>query len=347
MTFPHLKIKNSLPWIILAMVVLFFLSWPLLSTNSLWLWHTNSEDNNHLIVNSQPVTTPKNKNVLVFGGDIMLSRTVNAKMEKYQNYNWPFEKIASIFSEADLAIANLESPFLFTDNYQVLSGSFSFKANPQSVAGLSLSGFDVLSLANNHILNQGKKGVLDTKKVLDEAGISYSGLVENNLVIKESNGLKFAFLAYTYDDSSALIANMSNESQLQLDIESAKEKADIVIVMMHAGTEYVKTPNKQQVSFAHLAIASGADLVIGHHPHWPQIIEQYQGKTIIYSLGNLIFDQMWSLETRKGLIAKVYFDGKELTNIEYFPIIIKDYGQAELITDETVKNDFLKNLNLD
>jgi len=338
------------PWLLRVLFIGIFLLWPIIiftETNTGASLIKLISPNNNLVSNKsvEPIKVSP-KNILVFGGDIMLSRVVNAKMEKYQNYSWPLEKIAPLFKEADLAIANLESPFLITKNYQVLTGSFSFKANPKSVEALTLAGFDVLSLANNHILNQGAKGVTDTYKVLDDAGISYAGTIEHNLTIKESNGVKFAFLSYTYNDDSKLIANMSDNSKIKADIMAAKKQADVVIVMMHAGTEYTRKPNTQQSSFAHLAIDSGADLVVGGHPHWPQTTEIYNGKTIIYSLGNLVFDQMWSKDTSVGLVAKVYFDGKEQTNIEYIPINIKDYGQAEIMSDNSSKEKLLNLIGL-
>lgn len=303
--------------------------------------------NNHLpVVVQTPPINHLPENVLIFGGDIMLSRNVEAQMEKYNDYSWPFAKISPLFSGADLAVANLESPFLVTDNYRVPDGSFSFKANPKSVAGLSLAGFDLLSLANNHMLNQGVKGVTDTQKILDQAGISYAGLSSNNLVVKEIRGIKFAFLSYTYAADSKLIANMLDISQAQSDIKQAKDKADVVIVLMHAGTEYQRTPNKQQIEFAHAAIDAGADLVFGSHPHWIQTVERYQGKMIFYSLGNLVFDQMWSLETKSGLAVKLYFKGKELDRIEYFPLVIKDYGQTDLMPEGKNKTDILKFLGV-
>lgn len=345
------KILSFWPWLLIALVIILLLLWPTIvfeKYNGLRSFAVSKmiSQSNHLIADTDKkpdIIQEKSKNILVFGGDIMLSRTVNAKMEKYKDYAWPFEKISSLFKEADIAVANLESPFLVTDNYQVLSGSFSFKANPKSVEALSSSGFDVLSLANNHILNQGKKGLADTRKILDTAGIDYAGPSDHNLVIKESQGVKFAFLAYTYNDGSGLIADIPDDfSGVKTEIELAKKQADVVIILMHAGNEYTRKPNKQQISFAHLAIDAGADLVVGHHPHWPQITENYKGKTIIYSLGNLVFDQMWSKETSVGLVAKIYFDGKEQINIEYIPINIKDYGQAEIMSDDTQKENLLK-----
>jgi len=353
-----LKIKFKLfkfwPWLILILVVLAFLFWPIFSSteNSYYLPATIFskiiDRTNHLSETS-PAVTVKNpvENILIFGGDIMLSRTVNAQMEKYQNYSWPLVKISPLFSEADLAIANLESPFLVANNYKVPTGSFAFKANPKSASALILAGFDILSLANNHILNQGAAGLYDTTAILDKAGIAYTGLAAKNLVIKESQGIKFAFLSYTYSADSKLVANMLDISQVKKDIISAKSQADVIVVLMHAGTEYTSAPNKQQIDFAHEVIDTGADLVIGSHPHWPQTVENYQGKTIIYSLGNLVFDQMWSKETSRGLVAKIYFKDKKIDKIDYIPIDIKDYGQAEIMADSKIKDDLLKSLKID
>ena len=299
-----------------------------------------------LASSTEPVSENFSENILIFGGDVMLSRTVNSKMIKYNDYTWPFKNIYPIFQKADLAIANLESPFLVTDNYDVPSGSFSFKANPKSVAALSLAGFDVLSLANNHILNQGAAGLADTQKILDQAGINYVGVTGHNLVVKDSHGLKFAFLSYTYAPESKLIAFFPEAKQLSADILQARQQADVVIVMMHAGTEYHRQPNKQQTDFAHLAIDSGADLVIGTHPHWSQTVEEYRGKTIIYSLGNLVFDQMWSPETSVGLLAEIHFKGKNVDKINYIPINIKDYGQVELMPAGSHQDFLLKSIGV-
>lgn len=333
--------------------VLIVLAWPLFINGALDNNFNRSDiskffsQTNHFQKIGEPINTPiipvVANNILVFGGDIMLSRTVNQKMETYKNYQWPLEKIATLFSEADLAIANLESPFLLNSKYEVTTGSFSFKVNPKSIAALSLAGFDVLSLANNHILNQGVKGIKDTYQVLSEAGISYVGTKESQLVVKESQGIKFAFLAYSYDSSSPLIADLDTK-QLALDIKEAKTKSDVVIVLMHAGTEYIRQPNWQQKEFAHAAINDGADLVIGHHPHWPQTVENYQGKTIIYSLGNLVFDQMWSKETSEGLVVKAYFKDKKLDHLDYIPINISDYGQAVIMSDGQTKDKLLNSI---
>lgn len=342
-------LKKYYPYLLAAIVILAFLLRPAVLGKSDYFfrqphWASLFDYDKHLA----PIEDIKEKealNTLVFGGDIMLSRTVNKKMVAYGDYSWPFRNISSLFSEADLAIANLESPFLVTSNYEVNTGSFSFKANPRSIEGLKLAGFDILSLANNHILNQGRQGIADTYKTLDEAGIGSVGTKERKMIIRESKGIKFAFLAYSYDSSSDLIPGL-DIPKASADIKEAKKEADVVIVLMHAGIEYRRQPTDQQTSFAHNAIDAGADLVIGHHPHWPQIVEKYKGKTIVYSLGNLIFDQMWSKETSEGLVVKAFFRDKELDRIEYIPIQIKDYGQAVLMPEGKDFDQLINSINI-
>jgi len=112
---------------------------------------------------------------------------------------------------------------------------------------------------------------------------------------------------------------------------------------MHAGIEYTTIPNQQQKDFARAAIKAGADIVIGHHPHWPQSFEFYQEKPIIYSLGNLIFDQMWSKETKSGLLLKMTWQ-KELKELELIPIQISDYGQAKILPEGIEKESILNNI---
>lgn len=290
----------------------------------------------------------KEEITLLFGGDIMLSRTVNAKMEKYQDYAWPFHLIAPVIAAADISIFNFESPFLKEANYSVPSGSFAFKANPLAVEGLVLSGIDVLSLANNHSLNAGQQGVIDTLDILKDNDIAGIGLGLNEEEAREGlilnkDGWQIAFLSYAYpqDNSLALatragIAGMDTDN-LKEDIERLQAQADLIIVLMHAGTEYVNIPNSEQVEFAHQAIDFGADAVIGHHPHWPQSWEIYHDKVIFYSLGNFVFDQMWSEATSHGLLARLSFQADLSGRAELLPVVIKDYGQASLLSaDEDI-----------
>jgi len=298
---------------------------------------------------SKPIT-------LIFGGDVMLSRHVNDRMVKNNDYSWPFINIAEYLSAADLTIVNLESPFAVAKDYSVPTGSFSFKANPEAMAGLLKSGIDLVSLANNHILNQGTVGLEKTLEILKANNIKSIGAGENETAARQPEifniqNKKFGFLAYAYpDDNSVAAKNRPGVADMNLEkmateVTALKKETDFLTVIMHAGEEYTTKPNKQQISFAHQAIESGADLVIGHHPHWPQTIEIYQGKPIIYSLGNLVFDQMFSEETKTGLLAKINWENG-LKDIELVPIKITDYGQANILEDGLEKETLFKKLNL-
>jgi poly-gamma-glutamate synthesis protein (capsule biosynthesis protein) len=282
-----------------------------------------------------------NEATIIFGGDVMLSRQVNAQMKKRQSYTWPFEKIAETLATADLAVINLESPFSFRGQYDVPTGSFIFNADPKSVSGLSLAGVDLVSLANNHFGNMGTAGMQDTFEILSDNDIAFVGAGDNKAQARvgkiiERNGIKFGFLGYAYPNDST-VATEAKPGILTMDVFSMAEdvaeistKADIVIILMHAGTEYVSKPNWQQVEFAHAAIEAGADLIIGHHPHWVQSIEIYQDKPIFYSLGNLVFDQMWSAETQQGALVKINFNKTNALSAELIPVRIVEYGQATL-----------------
>lgn len=120
-------------------------------------------------------------------------------------------------------------------------------------------------------------------------------------------------------------------------IQKAKNNADIVVVTMHAGLEYTREPTPLQTDFAHTAIDNGADVVIGAHPHWIQGIEQYSGKYIFYSLGNFIFDQEFSAETKEGMTLKINLRKDKMAyieQIELVPVIIENYGQPRLANAE-------------
>ncbi|MEK7164578.1 MAG: CapA family protein, partial [Patescibacteria group bacterium] len=139
-----------------------------------------------------------------------------------------------------------------------------------------------------------------------------------------------------------LVARIEDIKRLKSAVLSARQQADWVVVAMHAGTEYKYKPNEAQTKFARAAIDLGADMVVGHHPHWVQSIEKYQGKYIFYSLGNFIFDQEWSRETKEGLMIKIELAqaGKggimktRLSQIELLPVVVENYSTPRLATEK-------------
>ena len=299
---------------------------------------------------TEPVET-----TLLFGGDVMLARTVEQKMIKNADWTLPFLEIAEQFSQADISFINLESPFLDGGNSTPVD-SLVFRALPDSIEGLVLAGIDVVTLANNHFANQGTAGMKQTMELLNDRDIAYCGAGQNSqqshqAVIIERNGLKFAYLGYAYPDSNLATAtkmgvNNMNLEQMTADVQEAAQMADLVIVSMHAGAEYVYTPNQKQVDFARAAVSAGADLIIGHHPHVVQTYEQYQEGHIFYSLGNLVFDQDWSEPTTEGVVAKVILENQKIKTIEFLPIKTIDYHQATWGNEETAQH-VLDRLQLD
>lgn len=285
-------------------------------------------------------------------GDIMLSRGVNKKIEQYNNCNWPFEKIQDVLKQSDITIANLESPFTIEKDYTVPKGTMVFKANPCVAKYIKQANIGLVSVANNHFCDKGKKGVADTFKVLNDNEILFVGgnidssKVYDSKVIKLKN-TNVAFLAFTYGNNTHCQYNATMDiKKATNEIKKIRNNTDIIIVTIHAGTEYTYKPNKEQIDFSRALINAGADIVIGHHPHWVQQVEIYKNKPILYSLGNFIFDQMWSKATTQGAIADIHIKDKKISFIKIIPIRIYEYGQPMIIADNKEKEYILNKMGL-
>lgn len=280
---------------------------------------------------------------LVAIGDIMLSRTVASKMKAHNDINYPLLKVADFLKEADITFGNLENPI--TAGATIAPYELTLRADPGVENALKNVGFDILSLANNHMPNIGVRGLTDTFDYLRRAGIEYVGggrdsTEANKPVYITRKGITFAFLAYNdtdvvpaYYEASDIRAGtafMRSEKMVEA-VKEAKQKANFVIVSMHAGNEYADKPNESQINFAHKAIDAGAELVIGSHPHVIQPIEKYNGKYILYSLGNFIFDQNQSDEVKQGLAVKIFFDENSVQEISFYPVLIQDFSQPEFL----------------
>lgn len=301
---------------------------------------------------SQPKPDPEpQENTVTFlaVGDIMLSREVAKKMAAQHNDGlYPFQNMATVLTETDFNVGNLESPFSGTDTQDPNPNTFTFNAPTWAAAGLQQYNFKLLSVANNHALNQGKAGLMFTKSHLAGLGIKTVGGGETPDEAWQSqvitrDGIKIGFLGATYAPASSYLAQVTDLTRLQTAVTKLKDESDFIVVMMHAGTEYVREPNGAQTKFAHAAIDAGADMIIGSHPHWVQPIENYKGKYIFYSLGNFVFDQMWSPDTTQGLTAKITLhqakDDKivSVKEIQLLPVIIENYSQPRPANETETK----------
>ena len=230
----------------------------------------------------------------------------------------PFRNIAHMLRSHDLVIGNLECPLVVGGTY--LPNKCCLRGSPNWAGILKESRFDVLSLANNHIMDYGPSGLYQTLDVLDGAGILHVGagrtLQEANApLLMGRAGEKIAVLARSsvivrspcYASERQPGAAFLNEKELISNIRECKRGADIVILLMHWGIEEYVLPSPEQRMWAKKFAMAGADLILGHHPHVLQGVERVGNSLVAYSLGNFLFDEFeWELATENGIHRKIY-----------------------------------------
>ncbi|HZP27189.1 MAG TPA: CapA family protein [Dehalococcoidia bacterium] len=272
---------------------------------------------------------PTRVRTLIATGDVIPARTTDrAIRQQGNNYFYPLAPTADILRAADLTVINLEAP-LMTGCPPVYEG-FTFCGQAGFATALAQAGVDVATLENNHITNYGPQGVRETIGHLEANGIEWAD--RTTMAIEDVRGLKFGFLAFNG------VGEVIGRDAMVAAIRQARPQVDVLTVAYHWGAEYVSVPDVAPgiaddwaPEIAHLAVDAGADLVIGNHPHWVQAVEFYKGKFIAYAHGNFIFDQMWSYETRVGVIGRYTFYDNKLIGIEFLPTLIEDYAQPNLL----------------
>lgn len=192
-----------------------------------------------------------------------------------------FQNVRSIFEQDDLTIVNMEGTLTTSETRE--DKLYAFKADPSYVSILTDGSVEAANLANNHSQDYGQQSLEDTKTALDGAGITHFGYDETAVI--DVKGVKVGLVGI-YE----LYDHMERAQQLKDNISKVKEEgAQLVIVSFHWGNEKETVPDSNQTQLGHMAIDAGADLVVGHHPHVLQGIEKYNGKYIVYSLGNFCF----------------------------------------------------------
>ncbi len=289
--------------------------------------------------------TPTHEVHLMAVGDIMLGRSIGGIIEN-DGVEKPFASVIDQLEKADLTIGNLECPI--SERGEPEEKAYAFRAPLSSAMSLKLAGFDLLNLANNHVLDFGQEAFFDTLESLEEQGIAFCGAGQDenstrNPIILERNGLRIAFLGYLnipiwkYDyiqwraveDEPGIAWGFRYD--IKTDVEKVAQKSDIVVVMMHFGNEYEEIVSEQQIDLAHIAIDSGAHLVVGSHPHVLQAIEEYKHGLIVYSIGNFVFDQFDGKSNQSGIFS-VHLNSDGIKSYELIPVIINSDGLPELQT---------------
>ncbi len=305
---------------------------------------------------------------VAFVGDIVPGRNVDNKMQHYGDYTHPFLKMAKVLSRFDATIANLEGNLSDSLPHPTDAHTFTFVSSPEMVTGLTMSGIDAVSLANNHSCwnseGWGTRGLTDTIAALKKGGMPYFGAgADLNEARKPfeftAQGKKIAVYGVdgvtantTSDPSLPGIVDGSNKGndgyvgagdgqpgtnpfltdQFTSDIATLVKNYDIVIPYFHFGQEYIDVPPSWANDGAHAAIDAGATMVVSNHPHVIQGMEVYKGVPVVYSVGNFIFDQMFSVQVREGSMLEIVIRGGKVVGLRPRGVEIEDFNQPRLMS---------------
>ncbi|EMC27623.1 CapA family protein [Streptococcus mutans] len=277
---------------------------------------------------------------VVANGDILyhdILYTSARKNDGSYDFDPYFEYVKSWISSADLAIGDFEGTI--SPDYP-LAGYPLFNAPTEAAQSMKDTGYDVVDLAHNHILDSQLSGALNTVKTFNDLGLDTIGIykedrAKESFLIKKVNGIKIAILGYAYgyngmesnlteEEQAAHLSNL-DEKKIKAELKSAEKKADVTIVMPQMGTEYALEPTEEQKTLYHKMIKWGADVIFGGHPHVAEpsevVKQDGQKKFIIYSMGNFISNQSYenlqNYWTERGLLMDVTFEKKAgKTNIK-------------------------------
>ncbi|WP_299622785.1 CapA family protein [uncultured Tenacibaculum sp.] len=247
-------------------------------------------------------------------GDMMLGTTFPNASYLPPKGTYPFKDVQSVFKNADVLFGNLEGTLTDTGRNAKRckdpSKCYSFKSPESFGKHFEKAGFDVVSIANNHIGDFGGIGIKNTLKTLDNAGIASAGILSKPTTVFEKDGIKYGLIAFAPNKDCLKLNFVTKGTQM---VKNLAKKVDIVIVSFHGGaegtkhknvprkTEYFYGENRGNVySFAHKMIDAGAGIVLGHGPHVPRAIEVYKGKFIAYSMGNFATYKRFSMSGSKA-----------------------------------------------
>jgi len=261
-------------------------------------------------------------------GDIMPGERMNRPILQF-GPEYPFHSVYPIFRRSDIVLGNLEGPFAKYAEQQ--KRNFTYKIAPKNARILRRAGFNVVNMANNHLLDCGREGVIETFSVLKKHAIQYIGAGENeekahSPAILQAGKYKIGLLGYYWNRRTAARVDkpgsaIDSEEHLANDIRKLRSLADRVVVTVHWGVPYDRYPSEEDQKKAHFAIDCGADIIIGHHSHIVQPIEIYKNRPVFYGIGNFAFGSANS--KAEAIIPGIDFQD-DFTAITIFPAYIKN-----------------------
>jgi poly-gamma-glutamate capsule biosynthesis protein CapA/YwtB (metallophosphatase superfamily) len=287
--------------------------------------------------------TPPPRTRVTIVGDIMLGRGVGDVAAAAGDVSAPLRPMQARLRRADITVGNLESTLSRAGTPQ--QGGDSFAAPPAVVRGLVGAGFDVLSLANNHTGDFGRRAFLRTLRRIDRSPIERVGAGRDRArawrpAVVQRNGVRFGFLAFnaigetpraTASEPGAAEIRMQprtgplNPSDLRRarrEIARLGRRADVVVVLPHWGDQYTHLPVPDQRQVGRALVDAGADVVVGGHPHWVQRVQRHRGTLIAHSLGNFVFDMDSMRQTMEGVVADLVFVGDRLRRVRFTPYVL-------------------------
>jgi poly-gamma-glutamate capsule biosynthesis protein CapA/YwtB (metallophosphatase superfamily) len=294
--------------------------------------------------------TPVRLTTLLFTGVIVPARCVQAAIDAKNDADYIYAEVRDMIQQADLAVGTLNATLSDYPPHTGCRSTYVLVGDSRNADALQRAGFDLMSVATNHIKNCGigdcgDRAFFDTLANLKRVGILPVGAGANlaeamQPVIVTLNGVRFGIVSLgmvepmTFASQDAPgIAELTDDN-LRNAINLARHSADVVIVMPHWGPEDSPNPNEYELHFAQQAVKDGADLVVGNHTHVVQAIQKIDGINVFYGLGNFVFDQTWALDHQQGVILKVTFEGTSLRSYELIPTHVDGDGTVHIAGPE-------------
>jgi poly-gamma-glutamate synthesis protein (capsule biosynthesis protein) len=241
-----------------------------------------------------------------------------------------FSNVSDILGKADITFGNLECALSDMNIESKSLSSVRLRGSEKSIHELKSVNFNVVSIANNHILEHGDVALDRTKELLKQHKINAIGVADTKeqsrqVFVIEVKGIKIGFLAYCLIRDKTAYCSVDNTQEIIDDVRKAASKVDFLIVSIHWGNEFIRKPSPQQVKLGHAIIDAGAKVVLGHHPHVLQGVEEYNAGIIAYSMGNFVFD-MWQRKMRESMIFSCNLSKDGIESFDIIPAYIgKDF----------------------
>jgi len=293
--------------------------------------------------NTEPITT-----TLLFTGVIVPARCVQAALDANGNPDYPYEEVRRIIQQADLAVGTFNATMSDQVEHTGCINTYQLVGSPKNADALARAGFDLMSVATNHIKDCGlmkswcDETFFDTLGHLQRVNIQTVGagadLAEAlQPVIVNLNGVRFGFVSLGDSKMDEIVFATSQnpgiarltEDNLKTAIDAVRSQVDVLIVLPHWGSESNAIPNWNQRTQAKQIVEAGADLVVGNHTHVVQTIQELDGVPVFYGLGNFVFDQDWA-DHRQAVILMVKFLGKKYVGYELIPTHVNRDGRVHI-----------------